>query len=249
MGEKYKWSIQEREGKKAEKQCLSKQELNLKNYLKNRLALLLREEEIKWYQRAKTKRIVDGDRNTKYYHLIANGKHRKTRIFQLEQEEGVIKGDVQLRKYITKYYKNLFGPPEENNFSMRESRIEDIPQVSNEENDILTKEFSEEEVKQAIFQMEHNKAPGPDGFPAEFFQVFWEVIKKDLMAMFNDFHKEELPLHSLNFGIITLPPKHKEAKQIQQYRPICLLNVSFKIFMKVLANRVALVAQKIIRPS
>lgn len=61
---------------------------------------------------------------------------------------------------------------------MRESRIEDIPQVSNEENDILTKEFSEEEVKQAIFQMEHNKAPGPDGFPAEFFQVFWEVIKK-----------------------------------------------------------------------
>lgn len=79
--------------------------------------------------------------------------------------------------------------------------------------------------------------------------MFWEVIKKDLMAMFNDFHKEELPLHSLNFGIITLPPKHKEAKQIQQYRPICLLNVSFKIFMKVLANRVALVAQKIIRPS
>nr|ABA95978.2 retrotransposon protein, putative, unclassified [Oryza sativa Japonica Group] len=125
--------------KKAKMQCLSEQELNLKNYLKNRLALLLREEEIKWYQRAKTKRIVDGDRNTKYYHLIANGKHRKTRIFQLEQEEGVIKGDVQLRKYITKYYKNLFGPPEENNFSMRESRIEDIPQVSNEENDILTK--------------------------------------------------------------------------------------------------------------
>lgn len=132
---------------------------------------------------------------------------------------------------------------------MRESRIEDIPQVSNEEYDILTKEFSEEEVKQAIFQMEHNKAPGPDGFPAEFFQVFWEVIKKDLMAMFNDFHKEELPLHSLNFGIITLLPKHKEAKQIQQYRPICLLNVSFKNFTKVLANRVALVAQKIIRPS
>jgi hypothetical protein len=32
-------------------------------------------------------------------------------------------------------------------------------------------------------QMEKNKAPGPDGFPAEFYQSFWEVIKKDLMAM------------------------------------------------------------------
>ena len=35
----------------------------------------------------------------------------------------------------------------------------------------------------AIFQMEHNKAPGPDGFPTEFYQVFWNIIKKDLMAL------------------------------------------------------------------
>lgn len=104
-------------------------------------------------------------------------------------------------------------------------------------------------MKQAIRQMEHNKAPGPDGFPAEFFQVFWEVIKDDLMAMFRDFHKGELPLHSLNFGIITLLPKQNEARMIQQYRPICLLNVSFKVFTKVMANRVALVAQKVVRPS
>jgi hypothetical protein len=112
--------------KKAEVQLLSNQELDLKLFVKNRLALLLREEEIKWYQRAKTKHIIEGDRNTKYYHLVTNGKHRKTRIFQLEQEEGVIKGDVQLKKYISKYYKNLFGAPEENNFSMVESQRDDI---------------------------------------------------------------------------------------------------------------------------
>jgi hypothetical protein len=28
-------------------------------------------------------------------------------------------------------------------------------------------------VREAVFQMEHNKAPRPDGFPAEFYQVFW----------------------------------------------------------------------------
>lgn len=67
--------------KKAEVQLLSNQELDLKLFVKNRLAQLLREEEIKWYQRAKTKHIIEGDRNMKYYHLVANGKHRKTRIF------------------------------------------------------------------------------------------------------------------------------------------------------------------------
>jgi hypothetical protein len=97
--------------------------------------------------------------------------------------------------------------------------------------------------------MNHNTAPGLDGFPPEFYQVFWNVIKDDLMALFTDFHKGELLLHSLNFGTIILIPKSKEAKQIQQYRPICLLNVSFKIFTKVATNRIVKIAQRIIKPS
>jgi hypothetical protein len=42
--------------------------------------------------------------------LVANGKYRKSRIFWLEQEEGLIQGEKELREYITKYYKELFGP-------------------------------------------------------------------------------------------------------------------------------------------
>jgi len=55
--------------------------------------------------------------------------------------------------------------------------------------------------------MEHNKAPGPDGFLAEFYQVFCDLIKLDLMSLFNDFQEGNLPLHSLNFGNIILLPK------------------------------------------
>jgi hypothetical protein len=125
----------------------------------------------------------------------------------------------------------------------------DIPQVSEEENEVLTAPFSEEEVKMAVFDMEHNKAPGPDGFPANFYQFFWDVVKPDLMNLFVEFHAERLSIHSLNFGIITLLPKVAEAARIQQYRPICLLNVSFKIFTKVLNNRILKVADKLIGPS
>jgi hypothetical protein len=103
---------------------------------------------------------------------------------------------------------------------MDESCRDDIPQVSSEENELLIQKFSEVEVKEAIFQMEHNKAPGPDGFPSEFYQAFWHVIKDDLMALFEDFHNGTLPLHSLNFGTIILLPKCNDAKQIQQYRDL-----------------------------
>ena len=67
--------------------------------------------------------------------------------------------------------------------------------------------------------------------------------------MFHDLHKGDLPLFSLHFGVITLLPKTQEASKIQQYRPICLLNVNFKIFTKVATIRINSVADHIVNPS
>ena len=132
---------------------------------------------------------------------------------------------------------------------MDETLRYDIPQVSEEENEVLMAPFSGEEIKMVVFDMEHNKAPGPDDFSAEFYQFFWEVLKLDLLSIFYEFHARRLPIHSLNFGVITLLPKITDAARIQQYRPICLLNVSSKIFTKVLNNRILKVADKLIGPS
>ena len=59
--------------------------------------------------------------------------------------------------------------------------------------------------------MEKNTAPGPDHMPVEFFQTCWEVIKEDLMEMFEEFHEHKLEIGRLNYGTITLIPKLKEA--------------------------------------
>jgi hypothetical protein len=75
-----------------------------------------------------------------------------------------------LKVYITEFYKKLFGAPAPTNISLIEEEIHDIMQISSIENDILTTPFTEEEVFEAISQMELNKAPRPDGFPAEFYQ-------------------------------------------------------------------------------
>jgi hypothetical protein len=61
----------------------------LKQSVHKRLNQLLREK-LKWFQRAKTTKILEGDNNMKYFQMIANGKRRKTRVFRLEQEEGVV---------------------------------------------------------------------------------------------------------------------------------------------------------------
>ena len=104
-------------------------------------------------------------------------------------------------------------------------------------------------MQETISDMEHNKAPGPDGFLAKFYQKFWNTIKGDLMQMFHDLYAGDLPLFSLNFGVITLIPKVQEANVIQQYRSICLLNTSFRIFTKVATNRLNSVAEHVISPT
>ena len=97
--------------------------------------------------------------------------------------------------------------------------------------------------------MEHNKAPCPDGFPAEFYQNFWEIVKSDLLELFGALHSRQLEIFRLNFGEIILLPKVNEAERIQQYRPICLLNVSFKIFTKTAMIRLNSVADHVVRPT
>lgn len=73
-------------------------------------------------------------------------------------------------------------------------------------------------------------APGPNGFGANFFKTFWETIKPELMEMFNVWFMGNLFLKRLNYGVITLIPKVKDANNIKQCRPICLVNVYYKIF-------------------
>lgn len=69
------------------------------------------------------------------------------------------------------------------------------------------------------------------------------------MEMVANFFKGDLDLQRLNYGVITLIPKIKDAASITQFRPICLINVSVKIITKLLAIRLGKIANKIINKS
>ena len=67
-----------------------------------------------------------------------------------------------------------------------------------------------------------------------------------MVALFSNFHNLKLDIGRFNYGIITLLPKVKEANNIKQYRPICLLNVIYKFFTKALMLRLDKVMGRII---
>jgi hypothetical protein len=96
--------------------------------------------------------------------------------------------------------------------------------------------------------MVKNKAPGPDGIPAELYQACWSIIKDDVMNIFYDWKQGVLNLYRLNFGMIMLLQKTPDADIIQKYRPICLLQVLYKWLTKVATLRVEPYMNKLISP-
>jgi len=85
----------------AETRLLKDEERNHLETARDELIKLLREEELKYYQRAKVNDILLGDNNTRYFHMVANVKHHKKHIFSLEHEGGKIEGQHNLKCYIT----------------------------------------------------------------------------------------------------------------------------------------------------
>jgi hypothetical protein len=103
----------------------------------------------------------------------------------------------------------------------------DDEKVTQEENEQLEKEISEEEVKKAIDDSYAEGAPCPYGFSFRFYQKFWEVIKGDFMALIRGFEKGEINIDGINYAIIILIPKEEGARTLKMYKHISLINCSF----------------------
>lgn len=109
--------------------------------------------------------------------------------------------------------------------------------INSEQNQMLTQEFTQEEVRSALFAMHPDKSPGPDGMNPAFFQNFWPIIGNDVsQACLNILSSGTLP-HRLNETVVVLIPKKSNPEFVSDLRPIYLCNVMMKIVTKMLANR------------
>ena len=79
--------------------------------------------------------------------------------------------------------------------------------ISRESASRLESPFTKEEISKAIFQLDRDKALGPDGFTIAVFQDYWDVIKEDLVRVFAEFHRNGIINQSTNASFIVLLPK------------------------------------------
>lgn len=173
--------IQDIEGidREAEIRGMSTEEWAQRYNLEANLERIYQMEEIYWKQRVGIRWMVKGDSNSGFFHQYANGRRRKSIILSLDTDQGEVRGQEDIEAHIVGFYKQLFGPNPDRQIHLARDFWVGHRQLSNEGRDPLTKPFSEAEVKEAIFDMKSDSAPGPNGFGVGFFKNFWEEIKGD----------------------------------------------------------------------
>lgn len=118
--------------------------------------------------------------------------------------------------------------------------------VSTADNASLTSLPTLDEVKASVFAMNGSGALGPDGFSRVFFQTFWDIVGSDMYKSVLQFFTQGWILPNMNSNLITLAPKFQGVDRIEDYRPIALANFQLKVIAKVLADKLSMIAPKII---
>jgi len=212
--------------------------------LQSELHSLLEQEEIKWKQRAREDWLKYGDQNTKLFNASANQKSRRKLISKIvDKDSRTCTTQCEIENAFKVYFQDLFSA--RSNLEVEQSLAALERKVTSQMNERLVADLSMEEISQALKQM----APGPDGFPAVFFQQNWPTTQEEVCSAIFHFFNTWLLDASINRTYIALIPKKASLVNVSDFRPISLCNVIYKLISKVLANRLKTILPHIISPT
>ena len=154
----------------------------------------------------------------------------------------------EILKHEVKFYKNLYSSDniDDTNINSYLNNTVFENTLSKDNAEICDGQLSLIEITKAIFDMKHNKSPGLSGITVEFYQSFWNKIKYLVLNSINEgYIKGELSQLQKQ-GVISLLYKKGNPENLENWRPISLLNTDYKIITRVLATRLQNILPKII---
>ena len=114
----------------------------------------------------------------------------------------------------------------------------------------LIRPFSLDELKQAVWDCDSFKSPGPDGICLGFIKQFWTEMKDDFMYFFfTEFHRNGKLTKGVNATFIALILKVVSPQRLNDFRPISLVGCMYKVLAKVLANKLRNVIGNVVSDS
>jgi hypothetical protein len=173
-----------------------------------------------WNRRAKIKWCKLGD-ETNFFHTMA------TYIFRRKEEYFRDEGKIRIA---TSFFTDLFA-----------ERRQWIPNLNlqmlydNFPNRLLNlaDPFTWDEIQRAIKRAPENKSTGPECFTNEFYKLYIQELKPEIIELFNNLHTGSLDPSGVNLAYITLILKLQTPQEVKDYRPVSLQHSIPKLLAKV----------------
>ena len=196
--------------------------------------------------RSKIKYMQEGEMLTKYFFGLKKTKNKAKSMSVAYQEDGrVTKDPKRILEIQANFYEKLYMSNPDIKSESKNLKMEKV--LSDQQKEKLEAELTIEEMSEAIKYMAQNKSPGTDGFQINIYVMFFAKIKRLLFNAIQFCVKAGKLTQSMRQGLITLiPKKAQEPKFVANWRPITLLNSDYKIYSKMLANRIKSALNEII---
>ena len=185
-------------------------------------------------------------KNSKYFAGLEKKKAESKIISRLNIKGNIITSQKSILAEEKKFYEHLYSKKEQTNSNI-DFFDNALPKLNENESNSCEGQITEQECIKAIKEMKNQKSPGSDGITAEFYKIFWHDIKDYYLKSINfSFQNQELTELQKQSVITLLPKPGKDNILLENWRPISLLNVDYKIATKVIANRIKNVLPKLI---
>ena len=202
--------------------------------------------------RSKVRWVEQGEKPTKYFFNLEKRNFNRKVITEIKREDGkILVEEDEIMKEIESFYENLYASHDEGNNGAFNDFVRDLQTVklTDEEREDLEGYITIEECSKVLKTFPAGKSPGDDGFTAEFYNCFFDLVSRDLVNSFNTAYNEGELSISQRRGVITLVPKEDSClSDLSNWRPITLLNLDYKIASKVIANRIERFLPRLIHP-
>lgn len=160
-------------------------------------------EEIDATQKSRIQWLEAGDANTTFFHASTKRRNNKLNIKSLTDNGTTLTTRPKLAGASISFFQKLWSgdqaPSSTISYPLKKLSVESCEWLKNL--------ISEDEIKQAVFDVDSNKAPGLDKFPASFYQTCWAIIQANLIKVVKYFFLEGRMLKEANSAFIALIPK------------------------------------------
>lgn len=190
--------------------------------------------------RSRAKWLELGEKNSSYFFALEKRNQKRNNISALKIDDNIITNHLDISKYVGSFYSNIYRS--NSNINDCDKFIESVknftPIISEHFKTNCERPITKLEISEAIQSMKKGKSPCNDGLSVEFYLIFWDIIVDPLLELFKEcLDRKEMSI-SMKQGVITLIPKpDKDHLLIENWRPITLLNIDYKMFSLVYAKR------------